>query len=86
MSCNRRAAPSVAVMLHVSYAIAFQFNSHLGDFLFVFFGFFFKTFKTECFAVRFCLSVRGRIRVTIRVSYRLSGMVRVSVRLGLQLG
>jgi len=27
----------VAVMLHVWYAIAFRFNSHLGDFPFVFF-------------------------------------------------
>ena len=39
LSCNRLAARSIAVMLHVWYAIAFQFDSHLDDFPFVFFFF-----------------------------------------------
>ena len=34
LSCNQRAARSVVVMLQVWYAIAFRFNSHLGEFLF----------------------------------------------------
>ena len=89
MSCNRRAARSLVVMLHVWYAIAFQFDSHLGDFPFFYF---FKNFpKNLLLGVRFSVwvSVRVNVWVSVKVSFRVSIAVgvrvisRVSIRLGL---
>ena len=53
-SCNRRAAHSLVVMLQVSYAIAFQFKSHLDDFLVLFLNFFI-TFQSFPLGVTFRL-------------------------------
>ena len=51
LSCNWHATHSVVVMRQVLYAIAFRFNSHLGDFPYLFLNF----FITFPFAVRFRL-------------------------------
>ena len=87
MSCNRHAARCVAVMLHVWYTIAFQFDSHLGDIPFLFFYIFqnFPKFTLKCLVwVR--VSVRVSIRVNVRVSIRVSvGVIfRVSVRVSVR--
>ena len=62
------ACSSVVVMLHVWYAIVFLFNSHLGNFPFLFF-FNFQTFP---------LGVRFRIRLAFAL--RLGFKFRVSVK------
>jgi len=36
LSCSRHAAYSVAVMLHIWYAITFRFDSHPGDYALMF--------------------------------------------------
>ena len=46
LSCSPRAARSAVVMLQVWYVIAFQFDSDLGDFPFLFFKTIFITFQT----------------------------------------
>jgi len=70
-------------MLHIWYAIAFQFDSHLGDFPFLF-STFFKTFQSFRLGVRFRVSVWVSVTVSVRVDVRV--IFRVGVRLGLELG
>jgi len=52
-------------MLHIWYAIAFRFDSHLGDFPFVFFTFF-KTFQSVRVGVRFGVRISIGLRVMVR--------------------
>ena len=68
-------------MPHIWYAIAFQFDSHLVDFPFLFFTFY-KTFQTLRLGVRFRVSVWVSFRVSVRVSVRVN--VRVSVGVGVR--
>jgi len=83
LSCNRHTARSVEVTLHIGYAIAFQFDSHLGDFPFLFF-YFFQNVQSLCLGVRFSIwvSFGVSIRVTIRVSIRagVRAVFRVTIR------
>ena len=80
LSCSQHAARGVVVMLHVWYAIAFQFDPHLGDFLFLFFTFF-KTFQSLRLGVRFRVSVWVSIRVIFRISIRATVRIKARVRL-----
>jgi len=58
---NRRAAHSVAFMLHVWYAIAFWLDSHLGDLPFFYF------FKNVELALGFSVSVTDNVSVRVTV-------------------
>ena len=79
LSCHRRAAHSIAVLFHIWYAIAFQFDSHLGNFSFLFFVTFFKTFQSLRLGVR--LSVWVSVRVSFWASVRATVRVKARVRL-----
>ena len=67
LSCSQRVSRSIVVMLHIWYAIAFRFNSHLGDFPFLYFTFL-KTLQTFPLGVRFRLALQ--LAYGFRVSFR----------------
>ena len=72
-------AYSVVVMLRVWYALAFWFDSHLGDFPFLFLNFFI-TFQTFPLGVRFRLQLAICIMVTSQKGLALGLGVSVVLR------
>jgi len=59
-------------MLHIWYAIAFQFDSHLVDFPFNFFSFFQNFPKIT---LRFRVSVWVSVKVSVRVGVRVTSFL-----------
>jgi len=70
-------------MLHVKYAVAFQFNSHLGNFPFLLFTSF-KTFQSLRLGVRFRICVWVSVRVSVRVRVGVTVGVRVCFRVSVR--